>query len=440
VVAEDLLVSDRLTESVQPEPGPVPFRDLDPRVHRIFVGFAFSALGSGLTMPFLFVYLAEVRDFPTATVGLVFAWMGLLGFVTAPIGGTLIDKIGPRPVMISGLLVEAAAAATLGHIETVTQGVVIASLIVVGTVGLYPATTAMFTRLVPPPNRERIYGISFMLMNAGIGLGGAISALIIDTDSVASFQRLYYLDGLSFLVFVVVLVSLPRGTGALPVPDEGPLEDQVDQPSWRVVLADRALLRVAAISVLVITFGYAQMETGVAAYATQVADVPARALGWAWTANTVAIVLGQLLTLKFIEGRRRSAMLALCATTWTVSWLVIASCNVVDGWLAIASVVLGLAVFGWGETLWAPVAPAIVNDLAREDARGRYNALQGMTWTVASIVGPASAGLLIGHGLTTIWVGCVVGGTALAAVLFLDLRRHLTAQQDGLAPAPAAAA
>ena len=39
----------------------VRFRDLDPRVHRILVGFAFSALGSGLTMPFLYVYLAQVR-------------------------------------------------------------------------------------------------------------------------------------------------------------------------------------------------------------------------------------------------------------------------------------------------------------------------------------------------------------------------------------------
>ena len=34
---------------------------LDPLVKRLFVGIAFSALGSGLTMPFLYVYLAEVR-------------------------------------------------------------------------------------------------------------------------------------------------------------------------------------------------------------------------------------------------------------------------------------------------------------------------------------------------------------------------------------------
>jgi MFS family permease len=125
-------------------------------------------------------------------------------------------------------------------------------------------------------------------------------------------------------------------------------------------------------------------------------------------------------------------MLSLCAATWSVAWLVIASADLVDGWVAVAAIVAGLALFGAGETLWAPVAPAIVNDLAREDMRGRYNALQGMTWTVGSIVGPATAGMLIGHGRPGTWVVCVVGGTALASVLFLGLRRHLTDEQDGL--------
>lgn len=419
------------------DPPPPRLGDLDPRVWRLFVGFAFSALGSGLTMPFLYVYLAEVRGFETSTVGWVFAWMGLLGFVCAPIGGTLIDRFGPRPVMVSGLVVESVCTVLLGHVETVFEGFVIASFIVVGTVGLWPAATAMLTRLVPPTAREKVYGINFMLLNAGLGVGGVVSALIIDTDSVASFQRLYLVDGLTYLAYIAVLVTLPRGTGARPAPDETADVD-VEEPSWGVVLRDRTLLRVVAISILAITFGYAQMEAGLAAYAVDVAEVPAKALGWAFGANTAAIVLGQLVALRLIRGRRRSSMLALCAATWSVSWLVIAASDVVSGTVAVAAIVVGLGMFGLGETLWAPLAPAIVNDLAREDMRGRYNALQGMTWTVGSIVGPASAGMLIGHGLSQAWVVCVVGGTALAAVLFLDLRRHLTDAQDGR-PAPAAA-
>jgi MFS family permease len=406
-------------------------RGLDPRARRVIVGFAFSALGSGLTMPFLYVYLARVRGFETSTVGWIFAWMGLLGFLTAPLGGTLIDRIGPRPVMVAGLLAEACGVVYLGQVDSVWKGFAAASVIVVGTVALWPASTAMLTRLVPSEHRESVYAVNFMLLNAGLGVGGVVAALVIDTSSVTSFQRLYLIDGLTFLVYVGILLSLPSGTGAAPAPDEG-ADEPGAQASWSVVLADRVLLRVVAISILAITFGYAQMEAGLAAYAVDVAEVPARTLGWAYAANTGAIVLGQMVTLRYIKGRRRSSMLALCAGVWSVSWVVIAWSDAVSGLAAAGAIVLGMGLFGAGETLWAPVAPALVNDLAREDVRGRYNALQGMTWTVGSIAGPAIAGMLIGHGLPYVWAGLVIGGTGLAAVLFLGLRRHLSDAQDGL--------
>lgn len=401
---------------------------LDPLVRRIFVGVAFSALGSGLTMPFLYVYLAEVRGIPTATVGLIFALMGVIGFAGAPVGGTLIDRFGPRPVILVGLTVEAAGVASLALVETTLHAVLVGTFLTIGTIGLYPATTAMLTRLVPVEQRQRVYGFQFMLLNAGLGLGGVVSALIVRTDDPASFERLYLIDAASYLAYVLVVLSLPRGTGrAEPTTDE-----PEHRPGWGTVLRDTTLLRVVAISILTTTFGYAQFEAGLAAYTVTVAGMEAHYLGWAFGANTAAIVLGQLVTLRLIKGRRRSRMLALCAATWSVSWAVIASSDAVDGAMAVAVVVVGLALFGLGETIWAPVAPAIVNDLAAEELRGRYNALSGMSWTVAMIIGPALAGLLIGGGLAWVWVASTVGGTALAAVLLLRLGRHLTPAQDGL--------
>jgi MFS family permease len=259
-----------------------------------------------------------------------------------------------------------------------------------------------------------------------------VSSVLVHTGDVSSFQRLYLIDALSYVAYIVVVLSLPRSTGALrAVVEQRPTGPQ---PGWGTVLRDRTLLRVVCTSIVVVTFGYAQFEAGFAAYAVGVADVPARALGWAFGANTAAIVLAQLFALRLIEGRSRSRMLALCAATWSVSWAVIACSDAVDGWVAVTLVVVGLGVFGLGETLWAPIAPAIVNDLAAEELRGRYNALQSMTWTVSMIVGPALAGLLIGNGLVHVWVACTVGGTAVASLLFLRLRRHLSPLQDGRRP------
>ena len=421
-LVDNIIVSDEPEALVPPR--------LDPLVKRLFVGIAFSALGSGLTMPFLYVYLAEMRGISTSTVGLLFAWMGLLGFVGSPLGGTLIDRFGPRPVMIVGLTAEAIGVASLALVQNTWHAFLVSSFITLGTVGLYPASTAMLTRLVPEEAREKVYGFQFMLLNAGLGVGGVVSGLMISTSDVTSFQRLYLVDALSYVVYIAVILSLPRGTGAMARREA---EEEIGpQPGWREVLRDRTLVRVVAMSVVVVTFGYAQFEAGFAAYTVDVAGVPAKSLGWAFGANTAAIVLGQLVTLRLIKGRRRTSMLALCAAIWSLSWAVIASSDAVDGATSVLLVVVGLVLFGLGETLWAPVAPAIINDLATEELRGRYNALQGMTWTVAMIVGPALAGLLIGNGLAHVWVACTVGGTAVGALLFLNLRRHLTDAQDGV--------
>ncbi|WP_310963791.1 MFS transporter [Nocardioides terrisoli] len=409
---------------------------LDARVRRIFVGFGFSALGSGLTMPFLFVYLSEVRGISTVTVGLVFAYMGALGFVAAPIGGSVIDRFGPRPVMLVGLVTECLSTAAIGRVATVPQALLVATVMTLGSVGLWPASTAMLTRLVPVEERERVYGLQFMLLNAGLGVGGLVSAAIVDIGSVASFQRLYLIDAASYVVYLVVLASLPRGTGLAsppPIAGDAPVGPAAVQPGWGTVLRDRTLLRVVGLSILAVTFGYSQFETGFAAYTVDVAGVAPRFLGLAYGANTATIVIGQLLTLRLVKGRRRSAMLATCAAIWAVSWAVIASSDATSGAVSVVLVVIGLGVFGVGETIWAPMAPAIVNDLAPEEMRGRYNALQGMTWTVASIVGPAFAGLMIGGGLAHEWIATLVVGMMVAAVLFARLRHHVTDRQDGLA-------
>jgi MFS family permease len=382
-------------------------------------------------MPFMYVYLSEVRGISTPTVGLLFAWMGLLGFVGSPLGGTLIDRFGPRPVMISGLTTEAVGVASLALVHNAWHALAVASFITLGTVGLYPAGTAMLTRLVPEQGRQKVYGVQFMLMNAGLGIGGLVSSVLVSVADPHSFERLYVIDALSYVAYIAVVLSLPRGTGAL-ARDKTSTKTDAKQPGWSTVLRDRTLVRVVLTSVVVITFGYAQFEAGFAAYTVGVAGVPANRLGWAFGANTAAIVLGQLVTLRLIKGRSRSLMLAACAAVWSVSWGVIALSDAVSGGVAVTLVIVGLGMFGLGETLWAPLAPAIVNDLAAEELRGRYNALQGMTWTVAMIIGPALAGLLIGNGLVQVWVACTVGGTALASLLFVNLRRHLTPAQDGV--------
>lgn len=417
---------------------PTVARALPPRVYRLFLGLAFSSLGSGMSMPYLFVYLTQVRHLPTTTVGLLLSWMAVLSLGVSPLCGTLVDRFGPRPVLVFSLVGEAIGMALVATIHALPSAVAVASFVAVFSFTTHPASTALLARMVPVAGRQRAYGVQFMLMNAGFGVGGLVSSLLVDLTRPVTFERLYLIDAVTYLGYIAVLLTFPRGTGRHPV-EADPADATTPggkQPGWRLVLRDRTLLAVIAAGTLLLTCAYAQVDSGFTAFAVGRAKVPAHALGWAFAANTAVIVVGQLVTLRWVEGRRRSRALGVAGLIWAAAWAVVALAWLSPGqWPAVLCVVAGLAVFGAGETIWAPVMPALVNGLAVERLRGRYNALSGMTWTISGIVGPGLAGMLLGGAGAGWWVALCVGGAILGGVAFLMLRRRLTDTQDGLTPA-----
>jgi MFS family permease len=182
------------------------------------------------------------------------------------------------------------------------------------------------------------------------------------------------------------------------------------------------------------TCGYAQIEVGFTAFATTVAEVTPRVVGWALAANTLTIVLAQLFVIRALQGRSRTFALAGVGVLFAAAWLVLGGAGLVDGsnaLLAALGVVACAAVFALGETLLSPVMPALTNALATDELRGRYNAMGSMIWGISGIVGPVTAGPLIGAGRGGLWVVLVVTGSLVASVIALSLRPLLTAEQDG---------
>jgi hypothetical protein len=182
------------------------------------------------------------------------------------------------------------------------------------------------------------------------------------------------------------------------------------------------------------TFGYAQIEIGFTAFATDVAGVTPRIVGWALAANTLIIVATQLAVIKALHGRSRTAGLAAVGGVFALSWLVLGAAGAVDGRNAVlASLgVIGCAtVVAIGETVLSPVMPALANALATDELRGRYNAMISLIWGISGVVGPITAGPLIGGGLGDVWVVLVVVGSLTASLIALSLRRLLTPEQDG---------
>jgi MFS family permease len=404
---------------------------------RILVGTVFSAIGRGLTLPFLFVYLNQVRGLPAGTVGLLVGWMGLVGLVLAPVGGTLVDRFGARRVVLPLFLVEAAGTASLGFVHSATSAFVALTVAAVGTSALWSGQNTILASLVPDAQRQQVFGLSFTLLNLGIGIGGMLAATVVDLTRPVTFQAIYFSDAVSYLIPAGILLSLPhvgrRLTAATPPTDESVRGAR--RAGYREVLRDRAFVRLIIFGLTLTTCGYAQIEVGFTAFSTHIAHVSPRVIGWALAGNTLMIVGAQLFVLRFLHHRSRTYALAGVGVIFAGSWLVLAVGGVAGRHgqvvLAAAGVIGCAVVFAVGETLLAPVMPALTNALATDELRGRYNAMTSIIWGISGIVGPITAGPLIGAGRAGLWVAVVVTGCLLASVLAVRLRTRLTPDQDG---------
>src|SRR5688572_31915077 len=103
-----------------------------PEARRILAGTFFSAIGRGLTLPFLFIYLNDVRGLSGTTVGLVVGWIGVVSLCLSPLGGTLIDRFGARRVVVPCLIAEAVGVGSLAWADTAAHAFVSATAIAVG--------------------------------------------------------------------------------------------------------------------------------------------------------------------------------------------------------------------------------------------------------------------------------------------------------------------
>jgi MFS family permease len=154
----------------------LPFKEftalLNPHSRRIVAGIALSAIGRGMTLSLLMVYLHDMRGFTITFGGALMGWGALFGIIcTAPLG-SLVDHIGPKIVMVIGLVISGISAISFSFVTTHAHAFIAMTLFAFGGQCVWPAQTVILTRVTPEVDRPKIFGFNFMLMNLGLGVGG----------------------------------------------------------------------------------------------------------------------------------------------------------------------------------------------------------------------------------------------------------------------------
>ncbi|MEU5782589.1 MDR family MFS transporter [Micromonospora lupini] len=365
----------------------------------LWSGTLINRLGS-FVLVFLAIYLTQERGFSASQAGLVIGLWGVGGAFGTTAGGTLADRWGRRPTLLTAHVGAAAMMLALGLARDLWAVALGALLLGMFAEAARPAFGAMMIDVVPAKDRLRAFSLNYWAINLGFACAAVLAGLAAQAD----YLLLFVVDaGTMLITALIIFARVPetRHRGYTVAATTAP------RGALRTILTDRVFLGFVAlnlfaamvflqhISMLPIAMGDSGLSP--ATYGSVIA------------LNGLLIVVGQLFVPRLIRGRNRSQVLALAAVVMGVGFGLTAFAG--SAWF------YGLTVLIWtlGEMLNSPSNSTLIAELSPAELRGRYQGVFGLSWQIAGASAPILGGLVREHvGNAALWFGCAVIGVLTA--------------------------
>jgi MFS family permease len=414
-------------------------RSLDPRLpHDVYVlevGALVNAFGNGVVLPFLLIYLHNVRGIPFGLAGSAAAVQSAAALASSFLGGTLSDRIGPKRVLLGALVVMTVAFALMPLIRTAGEAFAVYTLWGIGSGSFWPSQSALLAGLTPAARRAPAYALQRLAMNVGVALGGVVAGLIASVARPGTFTVLFAIDCVTFVGYMVVLAHVHA-----PDLHEGHLGG-----NWRGVFRDRVFTAYTLLNAAFMTAAISLVVELLPAFGKNIAHISEREVGIVFALDAVGVVVFQLPVVKLSEGRRRMRGFALMGALWAASLVAVwAAGEWTRATTAFGILAAAMLVFAVGECLHGAIHAPLSVDLAPPHLTGRYLAAASISWQIGWILGPAAGGFFLQHRPLLLWpiaagvnLACAAGALALEPRLPAKVRRTPHGEAVPALPAPA---
>jgi MFS family permease len=359
-----------------------------PREVAVLSSVAFCvALGFGIVGPAIPIFADEfgVTAFWASAVISVFAFMRLLGALPA---GWLVDRVGERITLATGLSIVAVSSAVAGLSTSYVQLLVLRGIGGLGSAMFTVSALALLIRVAAPEQRGR----AAAAFQGGFLLGGiagpAVGGLVLGI----SIRAPFFVYAVTLGAAVVVVITLLAKTQLGEKPDSASAVKDEPVPGWQ--LLRRALRNRAYVTALAVNLG-----NGFTAFGLRSAIVPlfvVNGLGldkvWAgYGAFASALTQGPLLgpagRTTDTRGRRIALMLGIGISA--TGFVALALTGATWGYMA------AMAILGAGSAFLGAAPAAVVGDVTEGRREGPVVAAFQMMSDVGAVVGPLVAGLIV---------------------------------------------
>lgn len=378
-----------------------------------------DALGSGLWLPFVLLFLVNAQGMGLTEAGAALSLGALLGLAAGPLSGTLMDLVGARRTLIAGNVVRLVAFACYPMATEVWQVAAVSAVVSAGDRLFWTVNAPVVNALTTGREAEHLFGTQTIARFVGAGVGAGATALIPDLDSAATYHLLAYLNAASFGIAALLVVGLH-----VPI-EHGRRREAHDPTGWRVVLRDKGYVSFCLTNVLftLASVGkYSILPILILEHLHGPRWLPGVALG----IGSVTLVCVQRPVTRLAARRSRATGLVVAAAVFGGSFAALVPVTLVPGAAAVVIIIVVSVTFAVAEALFAPLTTAAAAAAAPEGAQGRASALYQLSWAVSTVAGPALLTGLLSAGSITLWA-TLTTTSVLAVPAVLALRRRLPA-------------
>jgi len=365
---------------------------------------------------FMTLYLTRELGYSIIQAGQAMSAFGVGSLAGAYLGGWLCDRFGATRIQLLCLGLAGVCYILLGQVAAFAPIIGLLFLGGAAVSALHPANGTAMSQACSAEMRVKGFALNRLAINLGITIGPVAGGYLALLD----YRLLFWVDGLTSLAAAVVLGVLLGRSGAPPAAEPGPEPPPLRSP-WR----DRPFLALAAC-----TFGvgliFSQLMCTFPLYLNAHYRLPEHRIGLVIAVNTVLIVIFEMLLLNWLRHFHPVRMIAAGALFFGAGFALLPLGR------SFAFAALTVAVWTVGEMISMPLTGSVVASRAQAANVGRYMGVFSLSFTVASIVGPAlGTAVYDRHGGDWLWAG--VGALAVALWLaYSRVARHFPA-----APAPA---
>jgi predicted MFS family arabinose efflux permease len=369
-------------------------------------------VGNALIFPFFAMFMTDRFNVSMARVGVIFGIYAVAGVIGGTIGGALTDRFGRKHIALSGLVFSALGNLAIGLNTNFNMMYVLAAAL--GTIGSIggPAWHAMMADLLPEEKRAEGFSVIRIAFNLAVTFGPMIGGLLAGI----SYVVLFSVDALTSFITAAILIVFLRETRPEKKPGEAPQESLAQTfKGYGRVVQDRVFMTFVLLGI-VVWLVYMQMNTTLAVFLRDEHGLEPQGFGILLSLNAITVVVSQLYVTRWLRKRGYPAMLIMAAGV-VLYGLGFALYGFVAGFMLF---VMAMMIITIGEMVVVPTGQSIVARLAPEDMRGRYMALMGYSYAIASGMGTWLAGQVIKNmGFDWVWYfsGILAAITALAYVM-----------------------